>query len=139
MYLKNVTNYFYYFDEELFDEASNQSASSDLNVTSHSEDEINGTITVTPGMTEILTTIPYDEGWIITANGKEVDYDAAFDTLISLHLDEGEYEINMVYRPDCVKYGSMISGAGIVLFIVINVSCYVVKRWKRSRRKLRGE
>ena len=131
MYVKLDDTYFYSFDSALFEEYADKLTSTQLNVTEHSESSLAGTVNGGESGTRILTTIPYDEGWHITIDGKPVEYKKALyvpkpededdgkevpSGLISFDVPAGEHEFEMHYMSDAFKYGAIISISGIVLF-----------------------
>ena len=105
---------------------------SQMTLTSHSETELSGTITVSEGDTQILTTIPFDKGWIITVDGEEIQYEKALDALITFELEEGEHTIEMKYLPDSFVRGSLISVLGICAFVLWESGEYISRKKRRN-------
>jgi len=129
MYIKQDDTYFYSFDSALFEEYADKLTTTELNVTDHSETMLAGTVNGGDKGTRILTTIPYDEGWHITVDGKPVEYKKTLSVpdpdikeednlsgLISFDVPAGEHTFKMTYMSDAFKYGAIISISGIVLF-----------------------
>ncbi len=133
LYMAKAESYFYYFDEALFDSIKDSLKAAELNISEHDEESLSGTIDVPEGQTTVLTTIPYDEGWRITVDGKEAEYDKSLGALISLKLTPGKHEITMIYRPECLRKGLMVTGAGIFLFAAACVAEAVVKHKRKKR------
>ncbi len=133
LYLKTTDyHYFYYLDEEAYIDAITKLKGSEFNITEWTEDTLEGTINVASGDELIFTTIPYDEGWKVIADGKEVEIFEVLDSLIAFRLPAGNHDLVMKYRPDCAVYGSMISVGGIVVFILVCIGEYV---WKKKKAK----
>lgn len=132
-------NYFYYFDEDVYLEAAPRLKGSEFNITEWSEDTLIGDINVAEGDEVIFTTIPYDEGWKVICDGKEVEIFEVLDSLIAFRLPAGEHSLTMKYRPDCFVYGSMISVAGVVIFILVCAGEYIWKKKKASAAPLPDE
>lgn len=109
-------NFFYYFDEDVFCDVMPRLRGSEFDISEWSEDTLEGSITVLEGDELIYTSIPYDKGWKVICDGEEVETFEILDSLIGFELDPGEHTLVMKYRPDCVIYGSMISGVGIAAF-----------------------
>ena len=104
---------------------------SDGNLDAHSEkdDRIFGTVQVPEGDSVMFTTIPYDAGWKVYVDGTECETKAVVrETLLAFDITPGEHEIELRYRPDCVKYGLILSAAGLVIFAAACVIEYVYKR-----------
>ena len=123
-------DYFYVFDDDAFEKAMNNMQCNSLVTSSFKEDKIEGTLTVEEGKTRIMTTIPYDGGWKITANGERVVYEKAMNALIAFDLPAGEYEIVLKYRPTCFTAGAVISASGLLIF-----ACFVVLEVLMKKKK----
>lgn len=133
IFIRKDVEYFYTFDSELFKSVAPRLNTSPFNVREYSEDMLSGTIHVLPGEELIYTSIPYDRGWVIEANGEAVESFEILGGLMAFRLDAGSYNLTMKYRPDCIIYGSMISGGAIVLFAAICVIDTVTGRKRRRR------
>jgi len=118
-------NYFYYFNEESYLSLAPQLKGSEFNITSWTEDTLEGNINVAAGDELIFTTIPYDEGWKVIADGKEIETFEVLDALVAFRLPAGNHELTLEYRPDCVVYGSIISVEGIVVFVLACIAEFV--------------
>ena len=125
-------NYFYYFNEDVYLDAVTRLKGSEFRINEWTEDTLEGTINVAAGDELIFTTIPYDKGWKVIADGKEVETFEVLDSLIAFKLPAGEHELTMKYRPNCAVYGSLISVGGIVIFILTCTAEYVWKKRKAA-------
>ncbi len=131
VYINTVeTGYFYYFDENVYINAANRLKGSEFNITEWSEDTLIGNINVAKGDELIFTTIPYDEGWKVICDGKEINYFEVLDSLIAFRIPMGQHTLTLKYRPDCAIYGGMISIAGVLIFVGLCVAEYV---WKKKK------
>ena len=122
LYIANKISPVYYIDWEEYDRVFSKLAENQLSITEFTEDSFKGTLLASSAHQLVLTTIPYDEGWRITVDGKEVELHKALGALIAFYVD-GEagqtHEISMVYRPDVVVVGGAISVASVCLFGLI--------------------
>ena len=133
-YVLSSQNLFYSYDAELVEQIIGDLAPNQLNVTSFEEDRLSGDVTVEEDGTLFLTTIPYDKGWHILVDGKEVGYKKGLEAFITFELDKGEHNVEMYYMSDSFKYGAIISVTGLVLFILICIGEVVLpKPMKRLR------
>ncbi len=133
LYVSNTkTNYFYTFDEAVFEDAFTRLRGSEFDITDWTEDTLCGTINVQEGDEYIFTTIPYDEGWKVTVDGENVPIEKVLDSLIAFRLTPGEHEVTMKYRPTCAIYGSIISVSFLLLFIVYCVVDSVKSKKKKT-------
>jgi len=118
IYLRSGVSYFYYFDEEAFIDVMAALGDGTMDAHSQKDDRIFGTVNVPDGDTVMFTTIPYDAGWKVYVDGKESVTKAVLrETLLAFDITPGEHEIELVYRPDCVKYGLILSFAGLAVFV----------------------
>jgi len=69
-----------------------------------------------------LFTIPYDEGFRIFVDDKEIKYELVNDAFIGFKINEGEHRIILKFNAPLLTYGkfiSFISLIGIILLILI--------------------
>ncbi len=116
IYMRYDVDYFFYIDDAVFERVFTRLAEGNLEITSFADDHIIASANVPSGKTTVFTTIPYDEGWIVKVDGKEVKTAMTIDCLMSFPITEGEHEVELVYLPDCIVYGRIISIAGLILF-----------------------
>lgn len=118
IYLRSGCSYFWYFDEAAFLDAIALLKDGAMAAHSDSDDHLCGTINVPEGDSVVFTTIPYDAGWRITVDGKEVETVAVLnDTLLAFNITPGTHELEFSYKPDCIKYGLILSVSGLLIFI----------------------
>ena len=67
----------------------------------------------------VFFTVPYDEGWKIKVDNKEIQGKVAFDTFVYVPLNEGEYEIELVFEPRGLKLGTIISIFSTLCLLVL--------------------
>lgn len=68
---------------------------------------------------KLLITIPYDSGWKIMVNNKEVKPEIFADCLMLIPLERGNNDIEMEYTLPYLKISIVITMIGIILFIII--------------------
>ena len=148
-YVATDCAYFYTLDEELFKGCYESLKDSQFHIDrDYKEDHLTGSITVREENTLLFTSIPYDAGWIIKVDGKEVTpylstvtvYDEKTgeaagteqqpyqDALTVLRLTKGEHTLSFEYRPDCYLYGSAISLISLGVFLLIVAADYLLIR-----------
>lgn len=77
-------------------------------------------VTVTaekPGM--LFTSIPYEPGWNAEIDGKPVETQMVFDSLLAVSLEEGIHTIRLTFRPDAVIFGPILSVLGLILVFLL--------------------
>lgn len=133
IYLRTGCFYFWYFDENEFISAVSELKKGSAEVYSDRDDKLSATVTVY-GEDEIMfTTIPYDSGWKLTIDGVDAETFSVLDSsLLAFYIEEGEHKIEMKYRPDCVKYGIIISCSGIVVFVSYIIFEELIKKKKAN-------
>ena len=94
-------------------------------------DKISGSIDVTNDGYFNLS-IPYDKGFIIKVDGKEVDYEKVNKSFIGFPIEKGEHKIEIEFKAPNALLGKIISMFGFGIFIIVLVYDGV------SRRKVNG-
>lgn len=75
-----------------------------------------------------IYTIPYDDGWSATINGKKVDIEKVDNGFIAVKINKGKNEIKFKYFPKGLKEGLMISGVSLIIYIIY-VILYMKGNW----------
>lgn len=75
-----------------------------------------------------IYTIPYDDGWSATINGKKVDIEKVDNGFIAIKINKGKNEIKFKYFPKGLKVGLMISGVSLIIYIIY-VILYMKGNW----------
>ncbi len=69
----------------------------------------------------LFTSIPYDQGWTVTVDGKEQEPSSILHAFLSVELAPGEHVVEMNYCPEGLKLGAFIS-VGAVFFLAAAVA-----------------
>lgn len=120
------------FVEDQFLSFYNMLVNHSMEVTKYSDSKIEGNITATRDGV-FMTSIPYDEGWTIYANGEKLDTIPVLEGFLGASLPEGDYEIKMVYRCPGLLTGFMTTILGILIFFVI---CRMEKYLREYKRQI---
>jgi hypothetical protein len=80
------------------------------------KDYIRGNISVRNNKT-LATSIPYDNGWSVFVDGKEINYNKVNLGFIGFEIDKGEHLIEFHYFPRGLKLGLLISTLSLIIFI----------------------
>jgi uncharacterized membrane protein YfhO len=110
-------------DVELAENALDQLAQEQYEISDDwKEHHFVGTYTTSNENTTVLTTLPYDEGWKIYVDGKEIEYTKALDALIAFEMEGvGEHTLEMKYAPKTFTLGLTVSVLSLILFVLIMV------------------
>lgn len=126
-------NFFAYaLDDEKFEEGYEKLNSGALNIDSFTDTEITGTLNASEDGI-IYTSIPYDEGWKITLDGKEVAKDdivAIGDSLLGVKVSAGNHSVKFKYTPRGMMLGLGISAVTALILIAVAV---LLKKRKDNR------
>ena len=110
--------YLAYFNYDEFINKYNILKNNQLNITNFKENHIKGNISVDDNNVLFLN-IPYDEGFKILVDNKEVDYYKVIDNFIGLDLEKGYHDIEIIYEVKGFKLGSFVSLISLIIFILI--------------------
>ncbi|MBQ7956320.1 MAG: YfhO family protein [Lachnospiraceae bacterium] len=113
-----VKAWFYKLDESVLGQLVEKMGKTPFKVTDYEDGFMKGTVTVEKEG-RMLFSIPADEGWHITVDGKEVEPERWMDAFISISLESGEHEIVMTYKVQGLLAGLGISLICLGLFVII--------------------
>ncbi|MBE6719889.1 MAG: hypothetical protein E7571_04415 [Ruminococcaceae bacterium] len=129
-----VDIYAYNIDKDVFKSAYELLNTGAMDVTSHSDTEICGTVNA--GFDGYLySSIPYDEGWSVYVDGEKAEIFDLGNCQIAVPVKEGKHEVRYKFTPKGLKYGVVISGAAWLCVIVYGIYCTVVKKSKKRKTK----
>ncbi len=97
------------------------------------DDHLTGSVKTTKDTTTIFTSIPYDSGWKLLIDGKEVEYygilgDSSLENksataegaVIAFNIEgAGEHSIELAYKPKAFTFGLTITIIGSLLLLLI--------------------
>lgn len=120
--------YAYTVDEEILNSGYERLNSSALEVTAHSDTEIEGTINVSENSV-LYTSIPYDEGWTLLIDGEKTETYKIGDAMLAASIKPGEHTVELSYSPKGINYGIIISAA-----TVAGICGYIVYIKRKSKK-----
>lgn len=85
---------------------------------------IKGTI-VAPEDGRIFFSIPYDKGWTVKANGRELPVTSMAEGFLAVDVGEGKYDLELTYHPPGFSFGLKLTILGWIVF------CFPYIRKKR--------
>ncbi len=125
----------YRFEEGVLQDVYHRLGEYGLVVTSWQDTLIKG-YADTPAPGTFFTSIPYDQGWKIMLDGREVKGKKVFDTFLGFELPGGSHEITLTYRPPGLIQGFWISLVSIFLIGLAGVLC--LRKPKEQKTQLSG-
>lgn len=124
----NIKNqYFYYLNIKNYEEDYKKMSENKYDINYFSNTDIKGTVNSSDSKNVLYTSIPYDEGWTVSIDGKEVPKIKLLDSLIGVNVPNGVHEVEFKFVPEGLYLGSMISIVALGLIIV--VCLYKKKRY----------
>lgn len=112
-------NIFCSFDYEAFEQDCQELKSRSMTITKFEDTYIEATATAQSGGQYLFTTIPYEQGWTVTVNGKQVNTEKALDSLMCIPLEDGENKITFKFLPKYYIDSLVITGFGVVLLVFV--------------------
>ena len=79
----------------------------------------------------LLIALPYQGGWTAYVDGKEVPIYRANYQYMGLNLTKGKHDVKLHFQIDGLKKAFMITGAGMLLFLLIIIFNLVRKKRKK--------
>ncbi len=77
----------------------------------------------------VFYSVPWDEGWSATVNGKKVDVERVNSGFVAVWAEAGENEIVFTYETPGLKMGIIISVTSLVALLIYLVSVYA---WRKK-------
>ena len=106
----------YRFDYNALAELRAAMVTEPMEITAFSDTHIEGTVTAyEAGM--LLTSIPYDKGWTVTADGRTLDTDEYFNAFLAVRLPAGTHQMTFDFRPRGRTEGILITIVSLVLLL----------------------
>ena len=107
----------YQIDHNALNEAYVKLYSNRLNITDFKESTIKGNIYLEENQL-VYTSIPYDEGWHVYVDGKEVETRKLGDALLVFDCEAGNHDIKLTYKIPYFKLGASLSGLTILGLVI---------------------
>lgn len=82
---------------------------------------IKGTIQAGEDDGYLITSIPYDENFKVYVDGKNTTYEKVNTAFLGMKLSKGMHEIEIVYHAPGLMVGKILSLAGILGFLIIEI------------------
>ena len=105
-------------DDVRFKQAMTALSEQGLRVDHFNDTSLGGDIDVKTEGT-LFTSIPYDAGWTVKVDGEAVETFALAEGLLAVKMTAGTHRVEMSYLPPMLTEGALISGASLVLFVVV--------------------
>ena len=80
----------------------------------------------------VFFSVPYDEGWTATVNGKAVDVEKVNVGFMAVAVDSGVSEIRFNYQNPGLSLGIMVAGGTMIVFVIYIVISIAYKKKRPS-------
>ena len=91
-----------------------------LCITEKSDTRIRGTVTSEADNRELFISLPYDEGWTCTVDGRETPIHEGFgEAFMGIPVRKGTHEICLTYTPKGLREGIFATLAGLMLMALL--------------------
>lgn len=127
--------YPFYVDDEALNKGYEILKEGQLNVESFEETKITGTVKAKEDCL-FFTSIPYEEGWKVKIDGKEIDkadYVALEDAYLCFNLPKGEHTVELSFEQRGFKIGALISAVTVLLMVLV-AALFTVLRKEKARK-----
>ena len=105
-----------------------------LTIQKNSDSHLSGEVTAM-GDQRLLFTIPYDEGWMLFVDGKEVPLEKTASLFMSARLDPGTHHYELNFWPKGLTKGVMISGGALATLIILSIILITKKKKNKLAEK----
>ncbi|MGL4696858.1 YfhO family protein [Enterococcus larvae] len=115
-------------DQEAFDSIVSSQNRKSIDLRWTKKGELFGNISVKQEKQLLYLSVPYDENWLIKANGEKVEQIKVAGNMMAIPLKEGTYSIALVYQSISFYTGGLITLSTLVGFLIFKYWLRVKKR-----------
>ena len=119
----SVTLYLSTLDEERLKELNSKLSNNGMTVTEFKDGYVEGNINLVDGQI-LMTTIPYDEGWIVKDNGKKIETKMVGGAFLGVDPGPGEHNLTFKFVPQGMKIGIVVSIISWAIFFILYIVIY---------------
>ncbi|MBP3435491.1 MAG: YfhO family protein [Clostridia bacterium] len=123
-------------DDEAYTKGMKELKQSQLKVSRQEGNRVSGTVDAKKAGV-MMTSIPYDTGWTVRVDGKAVDTYAVCEGFLAFDMAEGKHTVEMEFYPDGWWFGVLISGASLVILLVVLMVTWLL--WRRKQKPAPAE
>ncbi len=105
-------------DEELFLATNAALQQNGLQVTTFDDARIEGVLTAQNDGT-VMTSIVYDESWVVLVDGKRVETYAIGNGFVGFDVKAGKHDVTLMFVPSNFFVGLLISGVSLVILLLL--------------------
>lgn len=109
----------YRADVEKIKEVLDSRKSQELNVEQFNNTHIVGKVNITDESTVMMTSIPYNEGWKIKVDGKQVETKKSWDSFLSFPISRGKHKVELFFKQKWSTLGLVLSVLSLIVLFII--------------------
>lgn len=118
-----------YADADVLSKMSKTILSRPSEIEKIKDSHLRGSFTAEPGQ-ELMFTIPYDEGWTLTIDGKKTEIKQVLGVFMAADVEPGEHTYEMRFVPTGLKTGILLL---IVCILLLQLYLLLDKRRRNKR------
>lgn len=113
---------FYTLDDNIFNEQIRELSKNQVKNVNKNKNKMSFNIDVDKNST-LLITLPYDKNFKIYVDGNKMDYEIIDNMFIGIDLKKGCYSVSLVYSPDSLYFGILVSFISFILLMIFVKKC----------------
>lgn len=82
-----------------------------------------------------VTSIPYDENFVVLLDGQEIPYEKINKAFVGFEITKGSHQVVINYKPEGYVLGGIVSGFGIITFILLIIGERIKNNSTKSNKK----
>ena len=82
----------------------------------------------------LFFSIPYDEGWHVTVDGRPAETCCIGQAFLGVELEEGDHDVSLKYTPPGFRSGALISILSLLIFLGWLIMYKI--RYKKEKKNL---
>lgn len=111
----------YELKQDVVDQDFQELAKNNAKVTTMSGAHVNATVTIKKNQL-LMTTIPYNKGWRVYIDGKQVKTTKAVKTFLAAKVTPGKHKVKFIFSPEGWRLGWQVTGITFLILIIIFIS-----------------
>ena len=119
----SISLYLSSMDEDMLKELNSKLSASGMKVTEFKDGYVKGNMSLEEGQI-LMTTIPYDEGWVVKDNGKKIETKMIGGAFLGVEPGPGEHELTFKFVPEGIKLGLIVSILSWITFFILHIVIY---------------
>lgn len=121
----------YQLDQQVVNTDFKALTQNNAKITRISGSHVNATVNIKKEQL-LMTTIPYNKGWQVYVDGKQVKTTKAVKTFLAAKVKPGQHKIRFVFEPEGWRTGWLITGITLLILILGLTITFIRQRKRRT-------